>query len=458
MTEMIIKNVRIWTNDMEDGAELLDDGFVQIKGNTIERLGSMKELSKTRQAPSQKPSDKIEVLDGAGQLLMPGLINCHTHLYSALARGMALEGVAPYTFRDILEQIWWRMDKALDAESIYYSALVGGIDLLKNGVTTLIDHHASPFCIGGSLKTLKRAVVDELGLRGTFCYETSDRDGKEQAHQGIEENITFFDETQKAKDDLVSALIGLHASFTLSDETFALLQRKLKNRRVGYHIHAAEGIEDSQDSQQRYGKRVIERLRDLGILNSQTIVAHGIHLTEDEKDILADEDGIVVHNPQSNMNNAVGITDVTGLLHRGVLVGLGNDGFGSNMLDDLKAMYLAQKFVHGDPKVLDMSQAHQIFFEDNSAIVKRLFGIDVGKIKPGYKADLILVDYTPPTPLDAENFMGHLIFGLASRFDVRTVLVGGKIVMSDGQVCGADEGDVCRAAREVARRLWQRIR
>ncbi len=455
MTVMIIKNVRIWTND-ERG--VIENGFVQIKGDTIERLGSMKELSKTRRAPSKKSLGKIEVLDGGGQLLMPGLINCHTNLYGALARGMALEGVAPYTFRDILEQIWWRLDKALDAESIYYSAFVGGIDLLKNGVTTLIDHHASPSCIRGSLKALKQVVVDDLGLRASLCYETSDRDGKERARQGIEENITFFDEAQRAKDDRVNALIGLHASFTLSDETFALLQRKLKNRRVGYHIHAAEGIEDSQDSQQRYSKRVIERLRDLGILNSQTIVAHGIHLTEDEKDIIAEKDAIVVHNPQSNMNNAVGITDVIGLLHRGALVGLGNDGFGSNMLDDLKAMYLAQKFVHGDPKVLDMSQAHQILFENNYAIVKRLFGIEIGKIKPRYKADLILADYTPPTPLEAENFMGHLIFGLASRFDVRTALVGGKIVMRDGQVCGADEGDVCRAAREVARRLWQRIR
>jgi len=477
---ILIKNVRIWTNVLECGgeAEFLDDGFVQIKDDTIERVGTMRELLK--QAPKKRRApDGVETLDGAGQLLMPGLINCHTHLYSALARGMMLKGVAPYSFRDILEQVWWRLDKALDPESIYYSALIGGIDMLKNGITTIIDHHASPNSILGSLNILKRALVDELGLRACLCYEISDRDGKERARQGIEENIAFFDYAQKAKDDRLSAMIGLHASFTISDETFALLQRELKvkfgerlqqddrfqgrqpfskGKPPGYHLHAAEGSEDSQDAHRRYGKRAVERLHDQGILGENTIIAHGIHLTEAEKDILAQQDTIVVHSPQSNMNNAVGITDVTGLLHRGVLVGLGNDGFGSNLLDDLKAMYLVHKFAHRDPKILDMGQAHRIFFQNNYAIVKRLFNIDVGKIKPGYKADLILVDYTPPTPLAGENFMGHVIFGLASSFNVRTVFVNGKIVMHDGKIHGVDAEEAFAASCEVARKLWRRIR
>lgn len=459
LKEILIQNVRIWTNDIEGGAELLDDGFVQIKGDTIERVGKMSQSGKPP-AP-KKSKEEVETLDGAGQLLMPGLVNCHTHLYSTLARGMILQGVAPYTFQDMLEQIWWRLDKALDAESIYYSALIGGIESIKNGATTIIDHHASPNSILGSLKVLKRALVDELGLRACLCYELSDRDGKEKAHQGIEENIAFFNYAQKAKDDRLSALIGLHASFTISDETFSLLQRersKCQEKKPGYHLHAAEGIEDSQDAHRRYGKLVIERLCDLGILGENTIIAHGIHLTEAEKDILAQQDAIVVHNPQSNMNNAVGITDVTGLLHRGVLVGLGNDGFGSNLLDDLKAMYLVHKFAGRDPKILDMGQAHRIFFQNNYTIVKRLFNIDVGVIKPGYKADLILVDYTPPTPLEGKNFMGHTIFGLASRFAVRTVLINGKVVMRDGKIHGVDAEEAFAASREVARKLWRRIK
>ncbi len=443
---ILIEKARIWTNDSELG--LIENGFVLLQDNLIAQVGRMEELP-------QNLAERAQIIAGHGQLLLPGFVCAHTHLYSALARGMALSGVAPQSFTDILAQIWWRLDKALDKESIYYSALIGGLELIRNGVTTVIDHHASPNAIRGSLAEIKKALVGELGLRSCLCYEISDRDGPERAMEGIAENIEFFDST--AQDELLSALIGLHASFSLSDRTFAQLRQALGGREVGFHIHLAEGPEDQEDSLTQYGKRVAARLNDLGILGPRTILAHGIHLDEQEQELIAQAGAILVHNPQSNMNNAVGIADIPALLRKGILVGLGNDGFGYEMLSDLRAMFLVHKLVQHDPQAMSLAQAHQVFFRNNYEIARRLFGVKLGSIRPGYRADLILVDYKAPTPLDEANFMGHLLFGLAGNLEVRTTIVNGRVLMREREMCGIDEQQAYREAREATRRLWGRI-
>jgi putative selenium metabolism protein SsnA len=443
---LLIKNATIWTNN----GDLIDPGYLVASEGNIHSVGPMSDLDNSQSFD--------EEIDADGNLLIPGLVNSHTHLYSFLARGMALEGVEPYSFRDILEQIWWRLDKALDSESIYYSALIGGCEMLRNGVTTLIDHHASPHSVKGSLNRVSQAIVDELGMRASLCYEISDRDGLDIAQQGIDENIDFFDAATNTSNDRLNALIGLHASFTISDGTFGKLNSALGDRAVGYHIHGAEGIEDGVDATDKYGMRTIQRLNALGILSKKTIVAHGIHLAEPEKVLLAEADAIVAHNPQSNMNNAVGVSDIEDLLDRGVTVGLGNDGFGSNMIDDMKAMYLMHKLVKEDPKAVGMDKAHQIFFQNNYAIVERLFGISVGKLIPDYKADFIILNYEAPTPLSADNMMGHLIFGLASRFDVLDSVINGKVVMRNRIIEGVDVKSVYNEAKIVAKNLWERIK
>jgi putative selenium metabolism protein SsnA len=441
---LIVTNARIWTND----GQLIDNGYVKIEDNTISEVGPM---------PAPEASSTEDIFDAQGQLLMPGFVNAHTHLYSYLARGMAIDGVDPYSFYDILAQIWWRLDKALTPEANYYSGIVGASEMLKSGITTVIDHHASPNAIDGSLGQLKKAVVDDIGLRACFCYEITDRDGVERAEAGIAENISFWDEVNTQNDGKLGALIGLHASVTVSDRTFQKLFDAVGDRNLGYHIHVAEGQEDGVDADVNHGKRTVIRLKDLGILNPKTILAHCIHLNEPEKDVIAENDVIVSNQPQSNMNNAVGAADVSGLLKRGVMLGLGNDGFGSNLLDDLKTLYLVQKHENADPKVLDLGQAHQMMFQNNYAIAERLLGVKLGQIKPGYQADFILVNYDPPTPLHVDNMMGHLVFGLCSQIDVTTAFVAGRAVMQDRKILGVNTQDVYHQARQEAQQLWDRI-
>jgi len=442
----LIDNALIWDGAdrlIEDGAILIEDGFVKEILTEEERRGYT------------LPTD-TERIDGRGKLAIPGLINAHTHLYSSLSRGMGLPGFAPRTFTGILEQLWWRLDKALDPESVQVSALIGAMEAARCGVTTLIDHHASPHAVLGSLDLVKAAVCDEVGLRGAFCYELSDRDGTEIRDQGIEENLEFI-AAQDPDDPMSAALFGLHASFTLSDETLKLVADRIPDG-VGVHIHVAEGPEDELQCVEKHGMRIIERLNHYGLLRETSILAHCLHLDEREKDLVAQSKAIVVHNPRSNMNNAVGAFDMAGFLGRDVLVGLGTDGLGANMLTELFTAGILQKHERRDPLAGGFPDLNKILFVDNPVIAFRLFGIEFGRIAPGAPADIAVFDYRPPTPIDAGNVLGHLLFGIAVHdLHVSELFVAGRPVIRDGAFTNVDADEAYVHARTVARKLWERI-
>jgi len=441
----LIEGIRIW-----DGADrLIEDGAILIDGDTIETVLTREALSSYELPPS------VERIDGVRKLAIPGLINAHTHLYSSLARGMALPGYSPQTFTQILEQLWWRLDKALDAEMVRVSALVGAMEAARCGVTTLIDHHASPHAIPGSLASLRQAVCEKVGLRGAFCYEVSDRDGAKISDQGITENLDFLT-TKDSQDSLRTGLFGLHASFTLCDDTLEKVARNLPND-AGVHIHVAEGPEDETQCVAEHGLRIVERLERFGLLRPTSVLAHCLHLDEVEKDLVAEREAMVVHNPRSNMNNAVGTFDLDGFLNRGVLVGLGTDGLGANMLSELFTAALLQKASSRDPLAAPFSALNRLLFCNNPLVAERLFGIKLGRIAPGYPADIALLDYRPPTPLSAETILGHLLFGISVHsLRVSDLFVNGRPILRDGRFLDLDEEGIYSHAREAAKRLWGR--
>ena len=330
------------------------------------------------------------------------------------------------------------------------------MEAARCGVTTLIDHHASPSAIPGSLDLVKDEVCNRLGLRGVFCYELSDRDGRERSKQGIEENLRFLRAIGDA-DPLCSGQFGLHASFTIEDETIERVASTIPDG-IGAHIHVAEGPEDEGQCQERHGVRIAQRLDRFGLLRPTSILAHCLHVDEAEKDLVAERDAVVVHNPRSNMNNAVGLFDMPGFLGRGILTGLGTDGLGANMLAELFTAGLLQKHSHSDPLVGPFEALDTLLFRNNPGIAGRLLGVDVGRIAPGAPADIALLDYTPPTPLRSENALGHLLFGAAVHgLRVTDLLVAGKRILSDGAFVDVDENAVYAHAREQAQRLWDRL-
>jgi putative selenium metabolism protein SsnA len=422
------------------------------------------DLGETVALEAAYPED--ERVDAGGQLIMPGNICGHTHFYGAFARGMAIPGDLPQDFPEILAKLWWRLDRALSLDDVRYSALVCLVDAIKHGTTTLIDHHASPNAIDGSLDVIAEAV-QEAGVRASLCYEVTDRDGPARAQAGIAENVRFAKSLADGhgrttnRHSLLAASFGLHASLTLSDETLAdcvAAAEGLEPSRggLGFHIHAAEGISDEEDSLRKSGKRVVERLDHAGILGPESILVHCVHVDAWEMELLRDTGTWVTHQPRSNMNNAVGVAPVETMLRGGIKVGMGNDGFSNNMWAEWKAAYLVHKLWHSDPRRMGGYDVMQMAVANNAALA-RVFWPDapVGELSPGAYADLILVDYHPFTELTAGNLPWHILFGFEASA-VTATMVAGKWLMRDRTLLTLDEEAIAARARELSAAMWQR--
>jgi len=391
-----------------------------------------------------------EAVDCTGKIVLPGFICTHHHFYSTMARGMAIPGKPASNFVEILERLWWKVDRALSDEDITVSAQVPLIECIRNGTTTVIDHHASPGMREGSLDLIEHAVR-AAGIRASLCYEVSDRN---VTGGGIEENERFIRKTGKG-DGQIAAMMGLHASFTLSDETLEKCVGIAKDADAGCHIHVAEDAADREDSLNKYGMPTVHRLDKMGVTGEKSIFVHCVHIDEAEMDLLADTKTVVVHNPESNMNNAVGVTRLFDLLRRGVLVGLGTDGMGSDMLAQMRCAYLLHRLANSDPRVAFL-EAPQLLLQNNADICERQFGLRLGELVEGRPADLAIMDYQPPTPLSDTNFLGHLIFGLVDA-TVDTTVCKGKILMQDKKVLALDEERIAARSRELAPRMWKRL-
>jgi putative selenium metabolism protein SsnA len=388
-------------------------------------------------------------LDAAGLVVIPGNVCAHTHLYSGLARGMPYRLEPPRTFVDILRRVWWRLDRALDAETIRASALVGGMEALLSGTTTLIDHHASPAAVEGSLDIVADAV-EGLGLRSVLCYETSDRDGPAVARAGVEENRRFARAVATGRRPLTRAMVGAHASFTLSDDTLQALVEVAGETRTGIHIHAAEDAADERSAIEDHGARVARRLAAAGALGPSTLLAHGVHLDADEVAIVRAAGATVVHNARSNMNNAVGRAPVSGL---GEALALGTDGIGADMFEESRVAWLRRREEDGAIGA-DWALA---CLARSAGVAATIFEEPLlGRIEVGAPADLVVLDYRPPTPLADETLAAHWMFGIASA-RVRDVLIAGRLVVRDRRLVGVDAEAIAAAGREAARRLWTRL-
>jgi putative selenium metabolism protein SsnA len=433
--------------------EIIPDGALYLEGDRIADTGPSAELE-TRYPEASR-------LDAKGCLVMPGLVCAHTHFYGAFARGMALSGEPAANFPEILEKLWWRLDKALWPDDVRYSALVCLVDAIRHGTTTLIDHHASQRHIAGSLDQIA-AAVDEAGVRASLCYEVTDRDGEEAAREGIRENARFIrlaQARQREGDYRLAASFGLHASLTLSDGTLKTCVDLGRQLGSGFHIHVAEDKADVRDSLRKSGLRVVERLEKAGVLGPSTVAAHCVHVDRIETEMLLDSGTMVVHNARSNMNNAVGTADLPWMLKIGIRVGLGNDGFSNNMFSEMAFAYLAHKQATGDPRTMPGDEVVQMAWDHDARIARTFFpglGPQFGFLEMGAPADLILVKYDPPTPLTAANLPWHILFGMDGT-GVDTTIVGGKVLMRHRELLTLDEAAIMAKARELAGRLWKRM-
>ena len=392
-------------------------------------------------------------VDARGGLIMPGLINLHHHAYYTLARGLRPRPGAGKGLPALLEGRWWRLDRAMNLEDVYHGAAAAFLECVRSGVTTVFDHHASYGAVTGSLSEISRAA-DELGLRACLCYEVSDREGESKCRAAIQENVDFIREASRRGDGMRCGMMGMHAGFTLSDRTLEACMEALPAT-SGCHIHVAECLEDTTHSLQTYGKSVVRRLRERGVLGRKTLAAHCIHLNWEDVQILRETDTAVIHCPRSNMCNAAGAADVTEYSRARVGLGLGTDGEAADMLGELAAASALCRHSSQNPDA-GFEELPRALFTSNAAFANRFFETPLGVLKPGAAGDVIVLDYRPPTPLTAENLDLHLL-AAAGTARVSTTAAAGKVLMEYGVLLCAGEEKLLGGARKQAAGLWRRV-
>ena len=375
-----------------------------------------------------------EIIDCTGKFVTKSFAVGHHHVYSALARGMPAPAKNPNNFYEVLEYIWWNIDKALDKEMIEASALTTAIACAKSGSTFVIDHHASPNFIKGSLDVIAKAF-DKVGVNHLLCYEITDRDGMDKAEQGLDETEDYIKSKQ--------GLIGLHAAFTVGDKTMQSAVDLMKKYNSGIHIHVAEDKYDQKYSTENYGKSVVERLNDFGVLDSsKTILGHCLHLDDKEKSLIKNSKAWIVQNTESNLNNNVGYFNSSGL---GENIFLGTDGMHSDMLRSAQAAF----FVGQGFDNIDFVSGYERFRRVHAYIKANKFSGDG-------ENNLVILDYDSPTELSEDNFLGHFIFGLRERH-IQHVISNGKLIVKDKRIISVDEDDILAFSKEQGKRLWRKL-
>ena len=428
----VITNVRIF-----DYKNYIENGYVVFDKQIIE-VGQM----------SNYKDKGVKPIDGQGQLLLPNFVCNHAHIYSIFARGMILP-FHPNNFLEILEQMWWKMDAKIDNQTTYYSGICAGKEFIENGVTTVIDHHASGTDIVGSLKALKKSLVNDLGLRAILCFETSDRYPVDKC---IKENISFM---QKNKDEHIAGLFGMHASMTLSNKTLASVSRKLKEGPI--HIHVAESKMDEEDSQAKYGMSIIERLDKYGLVNPNSLIVHGVDIKDNELEIVAKNNAYMVVNTTSNMNNAVGLPNIKNYLDHGIKVMVGNDGLSSNMATEYLNAFYTTHLYNQTPLAMGLGEILDMINNSYDYVSKTL-GIKLGKIEKGYESDFMLVPYQPFTVMDNTNAFGHVFYGLYPSLRPNDVYASGKLLLKNRKIVSKKVNKLVEESTEISKNLWTRIK
>lgn len=427
-----IINARIY-----DYKNYIENGFV-IFDKEIVKVGEMKDY---------KPDSSLEVIDFGGDLLLPSFVCSHAHIYSIFARGLSLP-FNPKNFQEILDQMWWKLDAKLTNELTFYSGIAASYEFLLNGVTTVIDHHASGEIIG-SLTNLSKAVSGVAKMRGIYCFETSDR---YNADECVLENVSF---AKNNKNERIAGLFGMHASMSLSDGTLEKIAAKAKD--IPLHVHVAESKMDEDDSKEKYSTDIISRFDKFGIISPRSLIVHGVHLDEKEMQIVHDRGAYMVINTTSNMNNAVGVPNVKAYLDHNIPVMVGNDGLNSDMASEYMNVYYTSHLKNESPTTLNLGDVLKMI-NNSYEYVSEAFGIKLGKFSQGYKADLLRVKYTPFTKMDNTNAFGHIFFGLFPNFKPRDVLMDGEYQVKNYELVNDQLNASFKQCKTFSQKLWDSLK
>ena len=440
MEQENIKIVNAWISQIKDESINPLFGDIEIiNGNIVSII--------KKESSTFINSDNGNIIDAGGRVVTIPLVNFHDHIYSRLAKGLPAKGKMD-SFQSILKNLWWKLDLNLDLEMVKASAQLAVLESIKNGVTYILDHHASPNNTLGSLTTIAN-VIENAGLRGVLCFETSDRNGDILTQKAIVENQNFF---LNNTNENIKAMYGLHASFTLRDKTLKDVSEFIKQNDISVHVHLSEDKSDNELSLSKFEKNPIERFNDYGLLNSKTILAHGIHLTESDYQILESSGAALAYNLDSNLNNAVGLPNFR-MVPNSTPVLVGTDGMHANIARSFKQLFLQLRnsgFSFDDAFCFIINS----YFNQHK-FAKQYFN-DFPSLNIGDRADLIIWDYIPPTPINVDNFWGHYLYGIIER-QVKTVIHNGNILMENFKINTIDEEEIAQKIFEQGNKLFNKF-
>jgi putative selenium metabolism protein SsnA len=440
MTERIlIENGLIVTAD--DKNTIYDRGYIVLEDNQIIDVG--------KGDTSQSVDEKI---DAKGCIVIPGLITAHTHLYGILLRGASLNIEPPTDFAQILQRVWWPLDEALTLEDAKASAYSASADMLRNGSTFFADTYSGPNSIEGSLDAIADAT-NHIGIRAMLAFEMTERDTAEDGARGLDENVRFA--SQCECEGLASLMMSIHASFTVTDELISKAVSEAQRLKIPITIHTSEGLVDLYHNLERSGERTVERLNRLGVLGPGTVLAHCVHVDDNEINLIAENKSSVAHNPMSNMLNAVGTAPVPKMLKKGIPVGLGNDGWIYDPFENIRCALTVHRLANLNPSIIGNEEVFRMATLDGA----RCYGLEdkIGSIEKGKLADIAIIDgLRVPTPLNANTVIGHLVHTFSGR-DVKHVLVDGKIVVKDARLTQIQDAEVSEISTKASESLWTKL-
>ena len=394
-----------------------------------------------------KPIMGDNIYDAGGAVITIPQVNFHDHFYSRLAKGLNIKGSLD-SFHNILHNLWWKLDRGLSLSMVEASAKMSIIESIKNGTTYIFDHHASMNAISTSLNVIADSLISH-NLRGVLCFEATDRNGIKIADASLKENINFIESYENMD---IKSMLGLHASFTISDDTLEAAAEFVKDYNLGIHIHLCEDTIDRVLSKEITGKFPVQRLDYYGLLNDKSILAHGIYLTKKDCEIIDDMGPSLAFNPDSNLNNSVGTPDFIGL-PESIPMLMGTDGMHANPGRSMKNVFLLMRG-SGIPFEEAFHRISKIYF-DQISFAKKYFD-DFSTLNLHDRADLVVWDYTPPTPITSNSFFSHYIYGILERTP-KAVIQAGNFLLKDKLLIGIDENEVNANIYEQGEKLFRKF-
>ncbi len=422
---LMLKKFALVNGFITDGNIFIKNGIIIVEDGFIKKICKKDEIKDLN----------CEKIDVYGRLIIPGILNAHHHSYSSLACGLKTKDIS--TFPNRLKNLWWKLDKILDEELIYYSTLKSIVNAIKSGTTMIFDHHASMGYVKGSLNVLKE-VYEKMNIKGILSLEVSERSKKNLKEQ-IEENINFY--FGNLKNDRIKGIFGLHANFTLSDRTLEEISR-IKPEEMGIHIHCGESLIDFDYCRKIGYSGPVDRLYKLNLLNEMSILAHCVHISNKDLRIINEIKPTIVSNPISNANNRVGCFDFENI--RDYV--LGTDGIGSDIINQLKFRFFQNS----------QNKNHSRVFFDNMIRTKEKFFPECGGLKEGKKADIVVLDYVPLTDVNKDNLISHIVFGNQNS-NVYITVSDGRILFKDRKITFLDEERMNDELKSVMKKLEKKF-